>query len=58
MRERSCVDVWMCGRLGRNGRLGFSAQREGAGKPGSGGSGSRQRPGLRARATKGLEEGD
>ncbi|KAJ7762309.1 hypothetical protein DFH07DRAFT_939475 [Mycena maculata] len=48
--------VWVCGRLGRSGRLDFAGQREGAAKSGSGGSGSRQRPSLRTRATKGPEE--
>ncbi|KAJ6490743.1 hypothetical protein C8R47DRAFT_1071114 [Mycena vitilis] len=46
--------VWVCGRLGRSGRLDFAGQRERAAKSGSG-KGTRQRPNLRAWATKGPE---
>ncbi|KAJ7635817.1 hypothetical protein DFH06DRAFT_1139352 [Mycena polygramma] len=46
--------VWVCGRLGRSGRLDFAGQRERAANPGSG-KGTRQRPNLRAWATEGPE---
>jgi hypothetical protein len=55
-RERRKDLVWVCGRLGRSGRLDFAAQREGAGKSGSGGSRSRQRPSLHTWANEGQEK--
>ncbi|KAJ7771360.1 hypothetical protein DFH07DRAFT_768328 [Mycena maculata] len=55
-REKGEGLVWVCGRLGRSGRLDFAGQWEGAAKSGSGGSGSQQQPSLRIKATKGPEE--
>ncbi|KAJ6452524.1 hypothetical protein C8R47DRAFT_1083726 [Mycena vitilis] len=48
--------VWVCGRLGRSGRLDFAGSANVPQSPGRG-KGTRQRPNLRAWATEGLEGG-